>query len=212
MAKRAVVRAGILAEARLAELGPAGEVLRDSLRAGLAASALTDANHPPNYAGTVFWAETVRALRDALIPEGWRRDNSGGFATVVRPDGLLAIAVARGNESTGEPDPRISPTTQYARGPVTERAVSRNRVLPFEHLPPGYDEEPDATPTTWLLLHHQREAKLHCELSCPISIASGFVNTWSERIILTPIGLGPEVIPILEDEPVSPIIEVKRRG
>lgn len=199
-------------DARLRELGLTQEHLRGSLNGGLAAAALTSVNHPPNFGGTTLWAEAVRILRELLIPLGWRRDNSHNFPTVVSPDRTLAIAIARGDEITGDPNPRVSPTFQYSRGVVTERAVERNRTLPFDHLPEGYGDEPDAIPALWFLLHRRVGTKLLCELSYPTEIESGFVITWGERIILDPIDLDPTTMPVLDDEPVNPEITVKRRG
>jgi hypothetical protein len=56
-------------DARLVELGLTHQELRDALEAGLAAAALTTANHPPNFGGRVYGRIGARLARDAH-PEG----------------------------------------------------------------------------------------------------------------------------------------------
>lgn len=199
-------------DARLVELGLTQQELRDALEAGLAAAALATANHPPNFGGTSLWAEAVRGLRETLIPKGWHRDNSYNFPTVVRGDGKIAIAVAAGDPGTGDKD--MHPSTSYKRGPIMIGKVEVNQHLPFDHLPVGYgDPDPNAPEATWVLLHDREHDELRCELSLPVTInKKGFVETWGERIILSPITIDPARARILDDEPVDPTIEIKRRA
>ena len=71
-ARRAVVIGNELrVEATLRELELTPEVLRIALEAGYATAALCTSNHPPNFGGMTMWAETVRSLREQLIPAGW---------------------------------------------------------------------------------------------------------------------------------------------
>lgn len=193
------------------ELGLTPEILRGGLEEGIAAAALCTRHHPPNFGGLRLWAEAVRSLRDQLAPLGWHRDDSFNYSTVVRDDGALGIAVARGDAGTGIDDRH--PTTQHSKGAVTQRTVQHNAFLPYDHLPPGYGEESGTPTPTWLLLHHQDGTEVRCELSFPIGIdESGFVTRWGQRVILTPIGLDPDRLPILDDEPVEPDVIVERRA
>jgi len=197
---------------RLQELGLTEKVLIDGLEAGLAAKALCTSNHPPNFGGTSFWAEAVRWLRENLIPKGWRRDNSFNFPTIVRHDGKIAIAVAAGDEGTGLP--KGNPSTRYERGPVMVGKVEVNQHLPFEHLPAGYGEpDPDTPEATWLLLHFRAGDELRSELSFPLTInKAGFVETWAERILLRVIPIDPARMPVLQDDPVEPTIDIRRKA
>src|SRR4051794_13194032 len=86
---------------RLEELGLTAEVLLDALQAGAGAAALITTDYPPNYAGLAFWGEAVRGLRVGLRDPGWRKDDSFNFSTVVRGDGAVAVAIARGDAATG---------------------------------------------------------------------------------------------------------------
>jgi hypothetical protein len=211
-----VVTEPIKVNARLRQLGQelTEQRLRSALENGISSSAHCTENHPPNYGGMTLWAESVRRLREDLIPDGWHRDNSYGFPTIVSPDWAIAIAVARGDENTGNPDPNACPSTQHKRGSVMRRAVDVNGMLPYDHLPPSQapSESGDGTVATWVLLHYRKGEQLLYELSHPIAInSSGFVEAWSERIILTPITLDPTRMPVLEDEPVNPDVNIRRR-
>lgn len=153
-------------DARLRELGLSQAVLTGALEAGLAAMALCTTNHPPNFGGTTLWAEAVRWLREILIPEGWRRDNSYNFPTIVRGDGKIAIAVAAGDEATGSADGH--PSTRYERGSVLVGKVEVNEHLPFDHLPVGFgDADPSAPEATWLLLHYRTREEIAVSFPSP---------------------------------------------
>ena len=197
-----VIENELRVRAALRELGLTLEILNRALEEGLAGAALCTANHPPNFRGTTMWAETVRSLREQLIPEGWRRDDADNLPTVVRRDGALGIAVARGNSDTGKADGR--PTTQYARGPTTSQAVERNTYLPFDPLP--RDPEPPRA-KMWLLLHNRADTELRSELSFPVAIdESGYVAAWGTRLILAPIDLDPATLRLDEDSVASDVV------
>lgn len=202
-------------ERRLIALGLTLQVLREALEAGIGAAALhSTVNYPRNYGGTSFWAEVTRWLRELLVPLGWHRDETGGQPSVVRGDNGIAIVVVRGNEATG--DPMFLPTTQYKRGPVTIERVERNAFLPFDDEVPVETEavEVDTSDVpTWLLLHYRKGEELMAELSFPISISkAGFVEEWGETVILPAIPLDPRNMPMLDDEPVNPDVNVRRRA
>lgn len=201
------------AERRLRELGLTTAILIAALQAGLAAAALCTANHPTNFGGLTLWAEATRWLRENLIPEGWRRDDSYNLPTVVRGDNGMAIAIVRGDEATG--NAKGKPTTQYPRGTIMIERVELNRVLPgFEHLEAEQDaKETAAHVPTWLLMHRRDGHTFVSELSFPIQInKSGFVEAWGERIILSKIPLDPTRMPVLDEPPVTEDPPVRRRA
>ncbi len=211
-----VVSEPVRVSERLQALGLTVATLRGALEKALASAALCSVDHPPNFAGLTLWAEAIRWLRDSLRDTGWRRDNSRGLATVVRGDNGLAITVVRGNELTGNPDPKSQPTTQYKRGPATIDRIQENGILPFDHLPADYFAQREgeiAAPPTWLLMHHKRGDELLCEMSFPTRVnQSGFVEAWGERIVLTSIPLDPERMRILDEDPINPDVTVRRRA
>jgi hypothetical protein len=67
--------------------------------------------------------------------------------------------------------------------------------------------------TTLVLLHYREKYKIRCELSHPTVInASGYVEEWAERIILSELDLDPTRISLPDEPPVEPDVLVRRRG
>lgn len=195
---------------RLALLGLSVDLLRDAVAMGEAARNSCTANDPVSTPGYLAWARTIRGLRDLLAPE-WRTSSEGGLDTVVAPDGTFAIAVTTGDDATGRKTG--SPKTKYPKGKATASAIAKNQMwLRFDELEPiVFDPVPTAR-VTWLLLFAQGEGEVRCELSLPAAIGDdGRIETWSERIILPPVGRDgePKVTPA--DQEPDIVIEVSRR-
>ncbi len=155
-------------DARLADLGVPAMVPQEALVEGAMARDRCTPNHPPTFPGLLAWGETVRALRDRLAPVGWRRNDAGGLSTVVDAAGLVAIAVATGDEATG--DAAFPPSTKYTKGPSTQLMIEGNQgVLEFMRA-----ERTDDAPrrVTWLLLFRRSENEIRAELSLPVASAS----------------------------------------
>lgn len=166
---------------------------------GLAAWASCTAHHPPLYPGFAAWAETVKALRDQLVLRGWKHCDAGTLSLVVNANDTIAIAVATGNEHTG--DQEHEPCTKSGKGPRTEEAVVVNQLQLFPEMSAVLAQisfQPARARKTWWLLVHRDMAseELKCELSHPINMADdGKIDGWAERIILrsTPFGGGSAV-------------------
>lgn len=197
-------------DARLADLGVPATILQEALVEGAMARDRCTPNHPPTFPGLLAWGETVRALRDRLAPSGWRRNDAGGLSTVVDAGGLVAIAVATGDEATG--DAAFPPSTKYTKGPSTQLMIEGNQgVLEFMR-----EERTGDGPrrVTWLLLFRRIENEIRAELSLPVAIGvDGRVDAWQERIILSPIRLDGVNVPDVDPEPTAEIVvEVNRIG
>ena len=117
-------------EARLNELGLSSDDIREPAGAGLSARASCSDNDPPWFPGLLQFAIMVRTLRERKAPDGWSRNDYKNFSTVVRSDGLVAIAIARGDDGTGNRDAVVS--TKYPKGVATLEAVNQNLRLPFD--------------------------------------------------------------------------------
>ena len=91
-------------------------------------------NHPRTFPGLVMWGEVVAALRDQLRPLDWIRQDVGGFPVTVKETLNLAIAVASGDEATG--NPYAHPSNRSKKGRHTVDAIESNRqmVLLFEEF------------------------------------------------------------------------------
>jgi hypothetical protein len=86
--------------------------------------------------------------------------------------------------------PGASPSTKYAKGIQTVRAVGRNVQLAFD-FPDLYQGEARGARAdadglaTWLLLYHAAPDQIRAELSLANGIdRRGHVSAWIERIIL----------------------------
>lgn len=200
---------------RLSELGLDEAVLQDAVRQGFLAFVGCTANHPPAIPGIWAWAETVRGLRDVLVPSGWLRSNEGNYSVVVNPVGTMAIAVATGDDATALAD--RSPTTKARKGPSTLYAVSSNQLqlglFPNDESPlpsaPSVGSSIDCM--TWILLVHRTRGEVRCELSLPSSMGDGYIEAWHERILLTPVPIDSEVSVNVPDQP-DIAIEIKRKA
>src|SRR5579871_1828736 len=174
--------------ARLAELGITEDLLMQAVQRCLTAWASCTANHPQLFGGISQWAETVCALRETLIPLGWYRSDDGNLPLTINRAGNVAITVATGDESTGQPEE--SPCTKSSKGPRTASAIEVNRRQltlfgDIRLLPEDLSRVNGRM--TWLLLVHRdmNTRQLRCELSRPIEIGDdGRVDGWAERIIL----------------------------
>jgi len=192
------------------------EPLRDVVRRGYLAYITCTANHPPPIPAIWAWGETVRALREYVIPIRWRRSDENNYSVVIDPAGRVAIAVATGDDGTGRAD--ASPSTKAPKGPSTIGAVIANQLqLNFmdpEPLPaPAKPVDPDDEQVTWVLLIHRAMNEVRYELSLPSSMAAdGHIDGWSERILLGSVPLDGDLVEIVP--PTSPdiTINVKRRA
>lgn len=198
---------------RLAGMGLSEYPFRTAVEKGLAARRSCTALDPPNYAGVTQWAWTVRTLRELLLPQGWKRDDTANFSTVVSPSGLLAIAVQAGDVRTGLPG-LPAPRTRYRRGAMVHAAVDRNLQLSLlDPLPPDADDEMKTTRReTWMLLVNTRYDGVRFEMSCPNAIGDDArVASWSERILFAPLDLTPPMdIDNDDDEQADFDVEIER--
>jgi len=134
----------------------------------------------------------------------------------VRPDGLVAIAVASGDAGTGDLSAAV--TTSYPKGITMVEAIEDNLLLPWDDVAIAENsrmatEKTDDTPVmTYFLLHNRRNGTMYSELSRPQSIdKKGFVTSWAPRIPLSARPLGPVVISEDAETPLAAEVPVKRR-
>lgn len=204
-------------QSRLAELGLEERPLQDCVRRGYLAFITCTPNHPPLIPGIWAWGETVRALREYVIPIGWGRSDENNYSVVLSPSRRVAIAVATGDDATGQA--AANPSTKAPKGPNTLYAVVANQgqLDLFASPDPALESTPPAEQTeermTWILLIHRTTAEVRCELSLPLAMGADHrVDQWQERILLGAVPLDGDLLditpPILPD--IS--IDVKRRA
>jgi len=214
------VYVGFKAANRLDELGTSEAILHAAAAYGSAYSAECTANDPPTARGFILWSKTVRGVRDGHADLGWVRNQKDRcYPITIHPDGKWAIAVAGGDEDTGKEDGR--PSTRSTKGRSTKEAVHMNQQV-FD-LGDITRIKKEAGIQTWVLLVHEDKDtdEIRLELSLPVRVnAEGYVDSWSERIILAPLLPGA---PGVKAEPNTPgssppevneevDIEVRRRA
>lgn len=202
---------------RLQDLGLDHATLTNIVRRGQYAHAACTANDPPLYPGFTAWAQMVRASREYLLPKGWSRSNENNYCLVVDPKGETAIAIATGDEGTG--DSHTNPTTRSSKGPRTVDIVVANQnqlVLPLDYPPiPEHTVDQDENRMTWILLVHRGAEGVRSELSLPLSINDdGYIDAWRERIMLGVLPNDPDLHDIKPNPSDQPdiTIDVKRRA
>jgi hypothetical protein len=202
---------------RLNRLGLTRVILDVAMKRGHLARLECTANHPVTSAGFYAWSETVRALRELLIPEGWEISNEANQGLVVHQQRGIKLAVSGGDEFTGIKD--NIPTTRSSKGPKMSAAVFLNGWL-FPEMDPYSDDSSRraVSQDLWILLVHwniQRH-RLQSELSKPIEMGDNDRPTvWGERIILPHFDGDVSLVGASRDGgPKSPeiVVEIKRRA
>jgi hypothetical protein len=199
-------------EVALARLGLAVAPLVTAVNRGHLAAISRTANDAPNAAGFYQWNETLRTLREELTVLGFTRSNIRGYATALRGDKRMAIAVSSGDEGTGIA--RATPSTKQVKGPCTVAAVSSNAAQ--LELFPGLilmSPPPDVECLTWILLFSAAAVtELRAELSLPVTMdEGGQIRAWRERIILPSQPLDATFSVPAPDFGPDVEIEIKRR-
>lgn len=206
---------------RLAELGLTVGILHEAIAQGEVARSNCTENHPPMTAGQTAWSETVRALRDQLLAEGWSKDDAGNYSRTIHPGGAFAVVVATGNEHTGSLT--MIPNTKSAKGPKTRDAVQVNALyldlFAGSEWQPAHASDVERTESgvaeaTWILLVHRHRDAIRAELSMPLTMGlDNRVETWRERIVLPDLDLGDGLAQRPAPEPGPDFeIDVSRRA
>ena len=195
-----VIKNRLEVDARLRELGISAEELREPVRVGVSARAGCTKNDPPMFPGLLQFAVTVRTIRELKAPDGWMRNDYKNFSTVVRADGLVAIAIARGDDGTGNRDATVS--TKYPKGAATSEAVQQNLRLPFEDRDVAHNKASGRV-STWFLLHSRTKDEVQIELAHPTWVQqrlfisrTGYIEKWDVRLILNPFSLNQSRLPV----------------
>jgi hypothetical protein len=189
-----IVHENAAAASRLAELALTPQDLAAALQGADAEARKWTTLAPPMMGGMVRWGKTNELLRERLVGRGWSQDNPKGLPRTINPGREFAIVATTGDSATGLPD--SNPSTKYAKGVQTVRAIGRNLQLAFDF--PGEEvgealwamASEEGPLATWLLLYHVAPEQLRAELSLANGIdLRGHVSAWIERIILPAIDL-----------------------
>ena len=193
----------VLVDSRLANLRLTRDDLTAALEAGIAATQNITPHNPVMAAGFSRWSETVRGLRDQLVPNGWSAKGVDGLSVVLNKKIAVAISVSSGDEATGldEVPSTRNPKSGFSDRPVLEQQGVFDAVE--ASAPQAVDKQRIRGYTEWILLHtNDSDGNVRSELSRPGSLdGSGRVNGWIERIDLGEIDGGSTLV---EVEPMHP--------
>lgn len=174
-----------LAMSRLHEIGVGIEALQRAVTAGHAGRISSTPNDPPFIPGTMGWSHTVRALRDELVPHGWRKSDPGNYSLVINDSRKINIVVASGDSSVRT---AATPRTKSIKGLFTEAATIRNRIESDLFPDTLSDELRRATAIleypTYVFLIHITDNEYRAELSLPDLMEDGHIVSWKERIFI----------------------------
>jgi len=183
------------AKAQLEVMGIPPEILREAVDQAWRTTARCTEHDVLSMEGFLAWGVPIRFLRDKLCPLGWSVDRTN-LETVLSPNGLIALASARGNSHTGDPD--RMPSTMTEKGPHTQTVIVNNQ-LSFDDLHVarvGEQELPGVE--TWFLLqyHDVKDDEIRMELSRGMRFTSsskrrdhGVISHFEPRIYLDPINV-----------------------
>jgi hypothetical protein len=157
------------------------------------------AHHPSSMAGVRCWGDATRALRDLLVPLGWRVDNTDNIASVIHPSGNLKIAVTNSSNGTGIEWGHPQPIRE--KGDGAQRAFYANQRVLTSILEQGANESQPIGSTFWYLCIYCGTEMVRAELLCPILDEQGAFKDFYERIAL--IGHDDE-FRVPKSEPDSP--------
>lgn len=157
------------------------------------------ANSTKIYAGTNFYHNLVKAIRDTLATKGFTPHSHRNIELALHEH--IAIGVCKGDEDTGNPSQQ--PHSHYKKGDVTLKLLGlkqddnplQEKLLPDSeklHITGGKlqltldGKERDV----WVLFHYSErisdgEYRVKAELSQPaIYDNNGYINSFASRIIL----------------------------
>lgn len=157
------------------------------------------ANSTKTYAGTNFYHNLVKSLRDVLATKGFTAHSHRNIELALHDN--IAIAVCKGDEDTGNPNQ--APRSAYKKGDITLKLLGlkqddnpQQRKLFSDtarlHVTSGKlqltldGKERDV----WVLVHHSIKNSLgdyqvKAELSQPATYDNrGYINSFVNRIIL----------------------------
>jgi hypothetical protein len=185
-----VVHTEASAAQRLHELGIPQDYLLRAVQGGEAeARAWTEAA-PRSMSGMARWGRTNELIRTNLARVGFTYENPNGLPVTISPDHSFNVVATTGDGHTGRTD-GPQPTTRYAKGTATAKAVEVNGVqlaLDFVDagIGPALAEAASCEGVvTWIVLYHVAPEGIYVELSLPESISRrGYIDRWRERIIL----------------------------
>jgi hypothetical protein len=177
----------------LQEFGVTAEPFQNALQLARLEWAACTENDPLFLPGTIFWGKGVRFLRDGLLPAGWTKDDPRNLSLTISPDGATAIAVATGDQLTGNITTTDLPKSKSGKGNASKDAIAANQGELFPWMAPAAPpkKEPSSVKRTWWFLIRIEDGEVFGELLLPFVMDDdGRIvgKRCKERIVIPIIG------------------------
>ncbi|PFG08951.1 hypothetical protein [Marinobacter sp. LV10MA510-1] len=201
------------------QLQQLGKLTQEDFQQAISAANLSRADETAHstkgYAGSTFYSNLIKQLRDILVVKGFKPHTHQNIELVLND--TVAIAVCKGDENTGKTTQ--DPHSARKKGGVTLAlfGLSQNELPQNEEL----FEESDSLKINrgklqleidgkerdvWILMHYSQkiadgEYRVKAELSRPSTYDNkGRINSFSDRIMLDLMGLNIESQPNSETQ------------
>lgn len=173
-------------DSRLADFDLSKEVLIDIVKASVSGQNGCTDNDPPGARGYESYRWGTRMARELLRQQGWEKDDTGGYATVINHDRKFRMVVMNADDGAGLID-RV-PQNRCKKGAASERVANNNVLSLFrpEELPiPGVAPSSAADGySTWHLCVYIKGETVRAELSLLSDFKNGFFTGFTEKIIV----------------------------
>lgn len=171
------------ASKRLKELGLTIEQLIDVVKASVAGRGNCTDNDPPAAPGWSSWQMGTRRLREIYRKQGWEKDDTNQFSTIINHGRRIKISFCNTDDGTAIQN-RI-PRNRSRKGVIAERVTDVNKS---GYLFPEMESEDALKNTadyeTWYLCVYAEDEFVRAELSRPSEFDSGYFTAYSERIFI----------------------------
>jgi hypothetical protein len=204
-------------ENRLAELGFKKDELLAVVESCVAQHAFCSVNDPPNAKGYEIFRWGVRRLREIKCIDGWDRDDTNGYSTLVNHRQKIRVAVINSDEGTGDPNPEVVPQNRTRKGVKSLEVALANEWAKrqgslggpdWAPIPPGVEVLQFTGYTTWHLCIYIAGDTVRAELSVLHDFDSGYFKQCFERIIILGFGDWDRLV-IRGDEDDGPDLQVR---
>lgn len=205
--KPVVVSEGFLVNQELRKLGLTAEIVATIARKAAFAKADALEIDPASTPGTLAYIMGVRAIRMALIAEGWRLSRTGNVESTVNDE--LGIQICFQNVDTACTE--HYPQAISGKGAGSRKLIQDGQAELFERDAPVASDAIGCAPTVWVICVSTDSKKLRAEVSCPEAFEGNQFEGFSKRIWVVDEDLAPapESIDLPDDGNGSSVHEVR---
>ena len=189
-------------ESRLSQIGFTRHELLDVVDVIVAHASNVSENDPPIALGNDCYRWGVRTLRDIKRMQGWDKDDTGNYCTLLHHERKIRIAVVNSDDNTGRTDPDAVPQNRSRKGAKSEEVSRTNELFQRQGHFSGDDWAPPQEAsndqefddyTTWHLCVYVvslpgGDMIVRAEMSRLGGFTSGYFTECFEKIILLGVG------------------------